>query len=55
MNNFQKIKTIYEYLGWKYYGWNDSENKLSSSYFAPKNAKAHNPKINVHRSEKNDD
>ena len=28
MNNFEKIKTTYNYLGWKYYGWNDPENKF---------------------------
>jgi len=28
MGNFEKIKTIYKYLGWKYYGWNDPGRKF---------------------------
>jgi len=56
MNNFGKIKTIYEYLGWGYYGWNDPDKPIASNtgYFAPKNAKIYAFKLNVHTSVKND-
>ena len=30
MDNFEKIKTIYNYLGWKYYGRNEPNNKFKS-------------------------
>ena len=57
MNNFEKTKVIYEHLGWKYYGWNDPDRKLNKAhkkgYFAPKEAKFHNIKTNVHFNEGN--
>jgi hypothetical protein len=54
MNNFSKIKAIYEYLGWEYCGWNDPNNQFKCSYFAPKNTKRLSVKYNVHFSPNND-
>ena len=54
MNNFQKIKEIYESLGWVYYGWNDPDRKLAKGfgpYFVDKNAKRHSTKSYPTRNE----
>jgi hypothetical protein len=55
MNNFQKIKTIYKYLGWDYYGWNapDKPVEMNIGYFVPEVAKIYTHKLNIHRSLKN--
>lgn len=47
MTNWNKIKEIYKYLNWEYYGYNDSNNQLEKAYFAPANKKDH-LKISVH-------
>jgi hypothetical protein len=52
MTRFEKIRKIYEWVGWGYYGWNSSDRKLDKEYggyFAPIDKK-HIPKMNVHRS-----
>ena len=50
MTNFDKIRYIYNYLGWEYYGWNHPDRiRVKGSYFAPK-GKRHSLKLNVHLS-----
>jgi len=50
ITNFQKIRDIYNYVGWDYFGWNHPDKlKVKGSYFAAK-GKQHSLKINVHDS-----